>query len=87
MDNLIFDPGLGFGKTFNQCNQIIKRSKELKALGVKICIGHSNKGFLKNLGSAECFTLATSAVLIKDQVDFLRVHDVKAHKTLQKEFC
>jgi dihydropteroate synthase len=85
-DQLIFDPGLGFGKTFSQCFEIIKGIHELQSLGIKICIGHSRKGFLRSIGDQDAMTLALSLLLMERKVDFVRVHDVAAHKKLQNHF-
>ena len=85
-ESIIFDPGIGFGKTAKQNYEIIKRCQELKTPEIKIYIGHSNKGFLKILGNQEAFTLASSVILMGKGVDFLRVHDVGSHKALQLNF-
>ena len=44
---LIFDPGLGFGKTSAQSGQIIERVIEIKNCGLPLFIGHSRKSFLR----------------------------------------
>ncbi|MBU1023411.1 dihydropteroate synthase, partial [bacterium] len=42
----ILDPGIGFGKTFNQNLAIIKNLSKLKIDGIPLLIGHSRKGFI-----------------------------------------
>lgn len=42
----IVDPGLGFGKTFQQSRDILRRGKEITELGFSVLIGPSRKGFI-----------------------------------------
>lgn len=80
-ERIIFDPGLGFGKTAAQSWNIIDRIKELQALDLMLLVGHSRKSFLQKDGQArEEATLAVSKRLIQAGVDYLRVHDVPAHR-------
>jgi len=82
-DRIIFDPGIGFGKTAAQSLDILARIGEFKILGVPLYIGHSRKSFLK--GDRNTATLAWSKKLMQAGADFLRVHDVAAHVALRKE--
>lgn len=84
-EQIIFDPGLGFGKTFAQCFEILKRIEELQQLPIKLCIGHSKKGFVRSIGEASVVTLAISAFLAARNVDFIRIHDVGLHYGLLKK--
>ncbi len=86
-ERLIFDPGLGFGKTPIQSLAIIKRIDELRELGVPLYVGHSRKSFLALLEENSALTrdeatLAISQHLIQNKVAYLRVHDVAAHLNL-----
>jgi len=90
LDKIIFDPGIGFNKDANQSIRILKYIKYYQSLNLPIYIGHSKKSFLaaidfnnygKNLSKEEK-TLIISEFLIKQKVDYLRVHDVKEHKNL-----
>ena len=79
-ENLIFDPGLGFGKTTAQNWEIIKKFRRFHELGVKTLVGHSRKSFLSTLGPAPAHardleTAALSIDLFEKGVDYLRVHD------------
>jgi len=47
-DRIIFDPGIGFGKTASQSWEILRRAQELHSLGVRILIGHSRKSFFSH---------------------------------------
>lgn len=80
-NQIIFDPGLGFGKTFPQCFEIIKRIGELQSLS--LCVGHSRKGFLRSIGNPDAMTLAASMLLMEKGVSFIRVHDVDSHRKLR----
>jgi len=81
---LIFDPGIGFGKTADQSIEILSRLHEFKALGLRTLVGHSRKSFLKQISKHEARdrdleTQVVSTSLIGRGVDYLRVHDVKGH--------
>lgn len=45
-ENIIVDPGIGFGKTQKQNLEIIRRLDELKTLGRPILLGSSRKSFI-----------------------------------------
>jgi dihydropteroate synthase len=82
-ERLIFDPGIGFGKTARQSMEIIERIAEFQSLKVKLMVGHSRKSFLTLLtdappGSRDEATIAVSRKLL-GKVDYLRVHDVAGH--------
>jgi dihydropteroate synthase len=81
-ENIIIDPGIGFGKTLEQNLEIIHRLAELKALGKPILLGTSRKSFIGltlDLPAGERLegTAATSAIGIAGGADIIRVHDVK----------
>lgn len=84
IQNIIIDPGIGFGKTKEHNFEIIKRVGELKSLNYPIMLGISRKSFL-NLETNEekdIYTTAINALAINNGIDFIRVHNVKMHKTL-----
>jgi dihydropteroate synthase len=81
-ENIIIDPGIGFGKTVEQNLALINRLGEIKALGYPILIGPSRKSFLGailDLPVEERLegTAASIAVGIARGADIVRVHDVK----------
>lgn len=86
-ENIIIDPGIGFGKTKEQNFEILKRWKELKSIGCPILIGLSRKSLLNMQNSTneekDIYTLALNSILINDNIDYIRVHNVKIHKQLQ----
>ncbi len=82
-DRIIFDPGIGFGKMAEQSLLVLKHIQHFHTLGTRLLIGHSRKTFLSLFTNApfakrDTETLALSLYLAKQQVDYLRVHDVDA---------
>jgi 2-amino-4-hydroxy-6-hydroxymethyldihydropteridine diphosphokinase/dihydropteroate synthase len=79
---LIFDIGVGFGKTASQSQKLIDEITKFKSLGIPLLVGHSRKSFLdaKNLEDADEKTLKISQFLTANGVDYLRVHNVQIHK-------
>jgi dihydropteroate synthase len=77
-ENIIIDPGIGFGKTPEQNLELIRRLDELKILGRPILLGTSRKLML-DLPPEQRLegTAASSAIGIANGVDIIRVHDVK----------
>lgn len=88
---LIFDPGIGFGKTAAQSLHLIAHANALVDSGGRWLIGHSRKSFMKLLSAAvnerDEPTLAMSAVLAQTGVHILRVHEVARHKMLLDALC
>ena len=82
-ENLILDPGIGFGKTWQQDLELIRRLEELKELGRPILVGPSRKSFIGlalDLPVEERLeaTAAAVAIAIAKGADIVRVHDVHA---------
>lgn len=81
---LIYDPGIGFGKTAEQSLALIERASELKASGGRWLFGHSRKSFMKLFTDAppegrDALTIEYSLKLADAGVDYLRVHDIAGH--------
>ena len=81
-NQIIIDPGIGFGKTVAHNLEIIRRLREFKSLGRPILIGTSRKSFIGKvlgLSADDRFegTAASIAVAIANGADIVRVHDVK----------
>ena len=81
-ENIIIDPGIGFGKSLEQNLEIAHRLAELKALGRPILLGTSRKsmiGLVLDLPPDQRVegTAATIAIGIANGADMVRVHDVK----------
>lgn len=84
MDNIILDPGIGFGKTPEQNILVMSRLDEIKAFGFPVLLGTSRKsmiGKILDLPVDERLegTLATNAFGIVLGCEIIRVHDIKAH--------
>lgn len=81
-ENIILDPGFGFGKTAAQNLEVVRRLGELAGLGHPILLGPSRKstiGKVLDLPVEERVegTAALVAAAILHGVDIIRVHDVK----------
>ncbi|WP_027364257.1 dihydropteroate synthase [Desulfotruncus alcoholivorax] len=81
-NNIIVDPGIGFGKTVEQNIEVMRRLKELDCLGLPVLLGTSRKSMIgKTLDLPPDQrvegTGATVALGIAAGVDIVRVHDVK----------
>jgi dihydropteroate synthase len=81
-DKIILDPGIGFGKTFDQNLILINRLNFLKPLGKRILLGPSRKSFLGKIldepvaAARDTGTLGAVAVGILRGASIVRVHDV-----------
>lgn len=81
-DQIILDPGIGFGKTVEQNLEIMRRLDEFKQLGFPLLLGVSRKSFIGytlNLPPDQRLegTLAACVIGIQRGADILRVHDVQ----------
>jgi len=78
-ENMIIDPGIGFGKTPAQNLVVLSRLAELKSLSCPILLGTSRKRFIGGLpeDEREEGTAASVACGILSGANIIRVHDVK----------
>ncbi len=86
-EQIILDPGIGFGKTVAHNVEIIKNIPKIKALGFPVLVGLSRKSFLgkivhKSQPDLLAATLAANTLAIQNGIDMIRVHDVKEHKDI-----
>jgi dihydropteroate synthase len=84
-DQIIVDPGIGFGKTTEQNLEVMARLAEFRSLGHPVLLGTSRKSMIgKTLNQTveERLegTLATSVLGVVAGVDIIRVHDVQANR-------
>jgi len=87
-DRIVLDPGLGFGKNFEQNYPILKRLEELHTLRFPLLVGASRKSFVgralaKNgndaaVGERLYGTLAAETTAILHGAHIIRTHDVRA---------
>lgn len=79
-DNVIIDPGLGFGKKAAESFELLGRLDEFDALGCPILVGHSHKSMFGAIGREDGErlppTLAATALAAERGADIVRVHDV-----------
>ncbi len=81
-ENIIIDPGIGFGKTTGQNLEIIRRLEDFCRLGFPVCLGTSRKSFIGEiLGSplAEQRLIGSVCSVIISMlkgISIVRVHDV-----------
>lgn len=81
-DSIIIDPGVGFGKTYENNLEIIDKIQNFHSLGYPLLLGASRKsvvGMGLDLPVTERMegTLVTTVYGVKKGVMFVRVHDVK----------
>ena len=81
-NQIILDPGIGFGKTVAHNLEIIRRLREFKCLGKPILIGTSRKFFIGKVLDLPVDdrlegTAATAAIAINNGADIVRVHNVE----------
>ena len=82
-ENMLVDPGIGFGKTLAHNLELIRRLDSFRSLGRPIVLGTSRKRFIGEvLGLPEAKervigTVATSVMGALHDVDIVRVHDVR----------
>jgi dihydropteroate synthase len=81
-ENIILDPGIGFGKTPDHNLEVLGRLDEFKTLGYPLLVGTSRKstiGLVLDLPVDQRMegTAATVALSIARGADIVRVHDVK----------
>jgi len=84
-EQIIIDPGIGFGKQLNDNFILIQRLKEFSGLGFPILIGPSRKSFIGltlDVPSGDRLegTLASISASILNGASIVRVHDVKEVK-------
>ena len=86
IENIILDPGIGFGKSRENNFEIIRRIEELYTLKCPVMLGISRKSLLNmqyadNL-TKDIFTTALNTLAVERKVDYIRVHNVKMHSEL-----
>jgi dihydropteroate synthase len=81
-ENIVIDPGIGFGKDTDQNLETMHRLWELKTLGYPVLLAPSRKSMIGNILDLPVTdrvegTAATVAFGISQGVDIVRVHDIK----------
>ncbi len=91
-NNILLDPGIGFGKKLKHNITILKNVSIFHSLGFPLLLGISRKKFIKELSGKNDSqyryggTISTSLYLMKQGVQILRVHDVNEIKQAIKTY-
>jgi dihydropteroate synthase len=85
-ENIIVDPGIGFGKNLEHNLALLHNLDAIVDLGFPVLIGASRKSFIERItgvqeARARVFgTVATTVLAYEQGATFLRVHDVRANR-------
>jgi len=84
-ENIILDPGIGFGKTVEHNLILLQRLNEFTELGFPLLIGTSRKSFIGKISDLPAEqrlegTIASNVLAIIKGAKIVRVHDVLEHK-------
>jgi len=84
-ENIMLDPGIGFGKNLEHNLTILANLKTFKEFGLPLVVGASRKSFIDKISPSSpsqrlggC--LAAALVSACEGINILRVHDVLLHK-------
>src|SRR5471032_2257606 len=80
-EQVVFDPGIGFGKTLGQNLQLLAGLRSFTKLKRPLLLGVSRKSFIGKLLGAELnerlpASLACASLAVADGVQIIRAHDV-----------
>jgi len=85
-ENIVLDPGIGFGKTVEHNLALLHHLDSIVDLGFPVLIGASRKGFVGSItGSGNARervfgTVATTVLAYERGATIFRVHDVRANR-------
>ncbi len=85
-NNIVIDPGIGFGKTREHNLVLLKNLKTFVETGYAVLLGTSRKRFMGSICSVDTpneligATTATTALAVNTGVKIFRVHDVKPNR-------
>ncbi len=85
LDKVFIDPGIGFGKGYDENLEVLRRLNEIKDIA-PILLGTSRKRFIGTIlgdlpPKERCEgTISTNILSISNGVEIIRVHDVLEHK-------
>ena len=80
-DNIVLDPGIGFGKTPEQSMTVLARLHELQCFGLPLLVGASRKRFISTVTPSEPHqrlggSIAAHLIAAKGGARIIRAHDV-----------
>jgi dihydropteroate synthase len=85
-ENVVLDPGIGFGKTLQHNLALLNRLEVIADLGYPVLVGTSRKAFLGKITGARAerdrvaATVATTVLAYERGANIFRVHDVRANR-------
>jgi dihydropteroate synthase len=85
-ENIILDPGIGFGKTLEHNLALLSHLDSLVELGFPVLVGASRKSFIGRITGVEEAkerlpgTVAANVIAYERGATFFRVHDVRANR-------
>ena len=82
---IILDPGIGFGKTYEHNLALLKNINKIKETGYEVLLGVSRKSLFQKMLNADINdrvigTTAVNSFAFMSGVKYFRVHDIKASK-------
>ena len=86
LENIIVDPGIGFGKNLEHNLALLRNLDALVDLGFPVLIGTSRKSFVGRITGVQeardrvFGTVATTVLAFEQGATFFRVHDVRANR-------
>jgi dihydropteroate synthase len=82
-EQILVDPGCGFGKDAAESFELLDRLHEFRALGCPVMVGHSRKSMFERIGRQRGArlspTVAATTIAAERGADVVRVHDVEAN--------
>lgn len=85
-ENVVLDPGVGFGKTLEHNLALLRRLDSIVDLGFPVWVGASRKRFIGGITGVEeakdrvFGTVATTVLAYEKGATLFRVHDVRANR-------
>jgi len=84
-DQIILDPGIGFGNDASQAAQVLNNIHKIQDLGCAVMVGHSRKSFFNQItdlpySQRDLETHIISVYLALKKVNIIRVHDLLGTK-------
>ena len=89
-ENIILDPGIGFGKSFQDNIELMRNLSSFTNNGYRVLLGASRKRFLGELTAQDnslsrgAATIATTLAALTGGVDIVRLHDVRENVDAMK---
>lgn len=89
INQVVLDPGIGFGKQLNHNMEILQKARRLKIFNRPILLGTSRKSLFgqllgRDISGRLAGTLATTSLAFRNGIDIVRVHDIKENADLLK---